>query len=287
MFRKATRAALASLVMFLPSLPGASASTGNVSPIEQAKLVGVLELQGELFHVQGVDLDGRRIWVTSVDVAGHRGYLHEFDRATGRFLRRVDLTDGERYHPGGFSISGNSIWVPVAEYRSHSSAVLVEIDIDTLQVRRKIFVPDHLGCVAVAGERLIAGNWDSKQLYVFDLRGGPTQIVPNPTGTRYQDMKFIGGQLVAGGLTSLFSGAIDWIDFPSMKPVQTLRTGSPALLPSLNYAGPYTNEGMALRGRDLYLLPDNAPNRLYQFRLDEAVAFGQNPRGTAIALASR
>lgn len=286
MFRKAIHAALAAFVMCLPNLPIASASTARVSAIEHAQLLGVLNLQGELFHVQGIDLDGQHIWVTSVDVRSQRGYLHEFDQATGKFLRRIELTDGARYHPGGFSISGNSIWIPVAEYRSHSSAVLEEIDLATLQIRRKIPVADHLGSAAVAGGRLVAGNWDNKQLYIFDLRaGGPVQVVPNPTRVRYQDMKFVGGQLVASGLSTWHSGEIDWIDFPSMKLVQTLRTGTADLVPSLDYVRPYTDEGMAMRGRDLYLLPDSGPNRLFHFRLDKAALSGEVARQEATGLA--
>ena len=100
--------------------------------IEQARLMGALQLDGELFHVQGLELENHRIWVTSVDEANHKGYLHAFDRRTGKLLRRLELTDGARYHPGGISISGRSIWVPVAEYRPNSSAILVEIDADSL-----------------------------------------------------------------------------------------------------------------------------------------------------------
>lgn len=96
-----------------------------------------LKLTGELFHVQGMELDGLNVWVTSVDLKNHKGYIHEFDLATGSFLRRLELTDGVRYHPVGISIHGRSIWVPVAEPRRNSSAVLDEIDADSLQTRRK------------------------------------------------------------------------------------------------------------------------------------------------------
>jgi hypothetical protein len=192
-----------------------------------------------------------------------RGYLHEFDRATGRFLRRLELTDGARYHPGGISLHDGSIWVPVAELRPDSSAVIEEIDADTLQIRRKIRVADHLGCVAISDRNIVAGNWDSRLLYVFDLASGKQlAVVPNPSATPYQDMKFVHGQLVAGGPSSLLSGAIDWIDWASMKRVRTLRTGV------TDRAVPYSGEGMALQGRDLYLISEDGPSRLFHFRLD-------------------
>jgi hypothetical protein len=151
----------------------------------------------------------------------------------------------------------------VAELKPNSSAVLEEIDTDTLQIRRKIHVADHLGCVAVSGRTLIAGNWDSRLLYVFDLRGRePVRVVRNPSDTPFQDMKFIHGQLVGGGPLTLWSGAIDWIDATSMKRVRTLRAGA------TDRAAPYTGEGMALKGRDLFLISEDGPSRLFHFRLD-------------------
>src|ERR1700748_2803195 len=115
MIRKATRTVLIALGLLLLGLTAAAAQELSAEAIEHAQLLGALNLKGELFHVQGVDLDSRHIWVTSVDRENHKGYLHEFDRATGAFLRRLELTDGERYHPGGISLHGRSIWVPVAE----------------------------------------------------------------------------------------------------------------------------------------------------------------------------
>ena len=207
MIRNDIRSAVTALSLILPSLT-AAAPPPNGGEIEHAQFIGALKLDGELFHVQGVELEAQHIWVTSVDRKNHKGYLHDFDRATGKFLRRLELTDGVRYHPGGISIYGRSIWVPVAEMKRDSSTVLEEIDADSLQVRRKIIVPDHLGCVAASGGFLIAGNWNSRLLYIFDLSNqGRVRVVPNPSLTRYQDMKFIDGQLVASGSVTRLSGS--------------------------------------------------------------------------------
>jgi hypothetical protein len=269
MIRRAIACVLLTLGAMVPgAAPARSSQSGG---IEHAQLLDALALKGKLFHVQGLDLDGAHIWVTSVDVRHRRGYLHEFDRATGALLRQVELTDGPRYHPGGFSIADHAIWVPVAEYRSNSSAVLEQVDLDTLQIRRKIHVNDHLGCVAVSGHALIAGNWDSKQIYIIDPDdGGPLQIVRNPSATHYQDMKFIDGQLVAGGVLNRHGGTIDWIDYPSMKLVRSLHSGRTARDAPHAHVRPFTGEGMALQGRELYLLPEDGPSRLFHFRLDDA-----------------
>jgi len=269
MVRKIIRSALTTLFLVLSTLSIAAAPEQLNGAIEHARFSGAQQLDGELFHVQGLELAPRRIWVTSVDHDSHRGYLHEFDRATGKLLRRLELTDGARYHPGGISISGHSLWVPVAELKPDSSTVLVEIDVDSLQVRRRIPVADHLGCVAAAGSTLVAGNWDSRLLYIFDLRArsGP-RIVPNPSSTHFQDLKFVAGRLVGGGNLDLWSGTIDWIDLASMKVVRTLHAGSVGPVRPFGRGGPLTGEGMAIEGHDLYLAPEDGPSRLFHFRLD-------------------
>lgn len=278
MVRKAFAGVLMTLCAIVPGLAVARSSQDPGSGIEHAQLLDATALKGKLFHVQGVDLDDRHIWVTSVDLRRRRGYLHEFDRATGVLLRQVELTDGPRYHPGGFSIANHAIWVPVAEYRSNSSAVLEQVDLDTLQIRRKIHVNDHLGCVAVSDHVLIAGNWDSKQLYIIDPDDGDARlrIVRNPSATHYQDMKFIDGQLVAGGVLNRHGGTIDWIDYPSMKLVRSLHSGRTTRDAPGAHVKPYTSEGMTLQGRELYLLPEDGPSRLFHFRLDDA-AYSPTP----------
>lgn len=270
MIRKTVRSSLTALFLVLSSLAMATAPDKFNGGIEQARLLGTLKLEGELFHVQGLELDSRRIWVTSVDQENRKGYIHEFDRFTGKLLRRLELTDGARYHPGGISISGRSIWVPVAELKPKSSAILVEVDADSLRIRRKIHVADHLGCVAASGRTLVAGNWDSELLYIFDLSSNaPVRTVPNPSSTHHQDMKFVDGQLVAGGSLSLWSGAVDWIDWPTMKLKRTLRAGAIGPVRPLGRGGPYTGEGMAIEGRELYVVPEDGPSRLFHFRLDD------------------
>jgi hypothetical protein len=258
------------LFLILSSLSVAAAPDPFDGTIEHARLLGSLNLEGELFHVQGLELDGQRIWVTSVDQTKRKGYIHEFDRRTGRLRRRLELTDSARYHPGGISISGRSIWIPVSELKPKSTTVLVEVDADSLRIRRKIEVADHLGCVAASGRKLVAGNWDSRLLYIFDLDDeARVRTVPNPSATRYQDMKFVDGQLVAGGSLTLWSGAVDWIDWPSMKVTRTLRAGAIGPVRPLGRGGPYTGEGMAIEGRDLYVVPEDGPSRLFHFRLDD------------------
>src|SRR5262252_4808828 len=98
------------------------------------EMLRIVPLRTDTHHVQGIDSDGRRLWVTSVDKARQRGYLQEFMLVSGEHLRTVDVTRGERYHPGGMVADGASLWLPVAEYRRASSAVVQKRSAATLEV---------------------------------------------------------------------------------------------------------------------------------------------------------
>src|SRR5262245_43697641 len=96
----------------------------RVESLEQLKLQRVLELKAETHHVQGVDVDAQRVWVTSVDTPSRKGFLQEFSRETGELLRSVEVQDGDRFHPGGFAADETSLWIPIAEYKRNSTAII-------------------------------------------------------------------------------------------------------------------------------------------------------------------
>ena len=223
----------------------------------------VLNLQGTVHHVQGIDVDDARLWVTSVDSKTRKGYLHEFAMPAGTLLRSVEVQDRERFHPGGIATDETSIYVPVAEYRRSSTAVIQKRSKRTLDLESQFPVADHIGCVAVNRDVIVGGNWDSRELYVWDHAGKLLRKHANPTGNGFQDLKLTGGTLVGGGLLPGREGAIDWIEFPSLRPLRRLTAGK------TDRGDPFTREGMAIRGRLLYLLPEDGPARLFTFELPE------------------
>lgn len=240
------------------------AAKPNASPVIGVEALvpsDVRSLQAELSHVQGVELDKRHVWVTWVRAADRRGFVTQFDRVSGQFERQLDLTDGARFHPGGLSLHNGSLWIPVAEYRPNSSAVIVEVDAESFAVKSKFSVADHLGCVAVNDDTLVAGNWGSQKLYVLDHEGHTLRVVDTPSATQYQDIKFDRGYLVASGNLGAKAGSVTWLTWPGLQPTQTLQSGI------TDRGKPYTAEGMAIQGGDLYLLPEDGPTRLFHFVL--------------------
>lgn len=223
--------------------------------------VRVLDLKGATHHVQGVDANAQHLWVTSVDTPNHKGYLHEFAMGTGELTRAIEIQDGDRFHPGGIATDATSLWIPIAEYRANSTAVIQRRSKRTLLVSSQFAVPDHIGCIAVTPEFLIGANWDSREFYVWTHEGKLIRKVASTTANAYQDIKFDSGRLVASGLLADHTGAIDWLDFPSLKLVRRLKAGT------TDRGVPFTREGMTIRGNQLLLLPEDGPSRLFFFPL--------------------
>jgi hypothetical protein len=232
-----------------------AAAIGDQAPVR------TIELRGETHHVQGIDLDETRLWITSVDKDAKKGYLHEFALPSGELRRTVEVGMGERFHPGGMTRDGESLWIPVAEYRRESSATIQKRNARTLALEAQFEVADHIGCIAAGPDFLIGGNWDSRMFYVWDKQGKLLRKAANPTPNGYQDLKFAERRLVGGGLLPGKVGAVDWLEWPSLKLMRRVDAGK------TSRGVPYTNEGMAIRGDRLMLLPEDGPSRLFEFRV--------------------
>ena len=222
---------------------------------------GTVVLDAPLRHVQGIETDGTRLWVTSVDKDARTGHLHVFALMSGKLLKTVQIGASTLYHPGGMSIDGTSLWIPVAEYKREGVSVIEERDKDTLVLRRSFSVGDHIGCAAVGGGRIYGGNWDARKIYTWNTDGVLLAEKVNPHATRYQDMKMRGGELIASGVVDKESGAVDWLlpdDLHLVKRVTVGKTDRGTL---------FSNEGMTVYANRIYFLPEDGPSRLFIFRL--------------------
>ena len=228
---------------------------------DEPRPIQTIPLEGDTFHVQGIDLDDTRLWITSVDKEGKRGLLSEYRLATGQLLRSVEIQHGSRYHPGGFTADSDSLWIPIAEYKRDSSAIVQQRNKHTLQVTSQFEAPDHIGAIAVTPDAIVGANWDARNFYVWDKKGKLLRKVANSSPIAIQDMKFVNGQLVGGGLDSYKSGVVVWMEWPSLKIIRTLSMGR------TDRGVAYTHEGMAIRNGKLWLLPEDAPSRLFTFYL--------------------
>lgn len=133
--------------------------------------LGVIDLDFDAGHPQGLARHGGLYWLTTVDMERLRGLVLAFDE-DGELVHRVDVTDGDRFHPGGCDVSGSQLIVPVAEYRPDSSAVVCALDLDDLTTTVRFGLDDHLGAVVeLPGGGYVAGTWGSRDLIRVDADG--------------------------------------------------------------------------------------------------------------------
>jgi Family of unknown function (DUF6454) len=245
----------------LLAMAGAPVVAAEEQPLSSLRLIEVIPIAAALHHVQGIDVDGGKLWVTSVDRTNRKGYLHLVALPSGRLLREVEVQQGDRFHPGGISLDRSSVWLPVAEYQRNSRSVIQRRNRQTLALLESFEVDDHIGCIAAGRDVLIGGNWDSRMLYFWDRAGKLIEKRENPSRTAYQDMKLIDGVLVASGTLPGQAGAIEWLDRHNLALRRSIQAGA------TDRGVRYTNEGMAIRQGQLYLLPEDGPSRLFVFRL--------------------
>ncbi len=248
---------IVAVILLIPS----NAISSEELELGNLKSIRVVGLKGELDHVQGIDVDDERVWVTSVNRKAKTGHLHVFNAMNGKLINQAQIHEGERYHPGGLMADGSALWIPVATYTRQGNSTIERRDKKTLKLLNRFFVDDHIGCVAVDGDRLIGGNWDARDIYVWDKTGKQIKRMKNPSRARYQDMKFAGGFLIASGLLEV-RGTIDWLRLDSLELARRIQGDK------TDRGVCYMNEGMATRAGKLYLLPEDGPSRLFVFQLD-------------------
>lgn len=239
-------------VAFLPSLALCEQLSDWPPPL-------VIPLRARLHHVQGIDVEGDTLWVSSVSASAGKGYLSMFDLSSGKLISQVEVQDGRRIHPGGVALEGDSVWVPVAEYDRDGPTTVQRRDKRTLALLGAFTVEDHIGCIAATNGYLVGGNWDSRLLYRWSRSGRELSRLQNQRNTAYQDIKIVNGRLVAAGVVSREEGAIEWLSMDDYSLISRIQVGK------TNRGALYTREGMACRGGRIYLLPEDDPSRLFVF----------------------
>ena len=230
-------------------------------PLAKIKPERVIVLEGDTHHVQGVLIEGGRAFVTAVDRQAKKGYLFEYDLASGKRLRETEVQQGEMYHPGGLDGDGEHLYIPVAEYRANSKAVVQKRSMKTLELVASFGVPDHIGAAAAAPDRLYLANWDARRIYEYSLDGKLLRTRDNPTEWRYQDLKYRYGTLVASATAprGREDHAVVWIDPETLQPLKVNAAGL------TDRKTPFTNEGLDSRDGTMYVLPEDAPSRIFVF----------------------
>jgi hypothetical protein len=232
-------------------------------------------------HVQGLAIDEKRVYVSSVERAGQLGWLFIFDRSTLAIESTHRFALAGQYHPGGMQRQGKTLHLPLAEYRKESSASLLTIDLApldatlprerTVLVRHWLPMSDHVGGLACDDQGVrYAANWDSRTVKVIDPTGTIRHEWTNPTGVAYQDMEWHDGLLWCAGNARSKGGMVSVVDALEPTEGKWVRrwelTGQRA-----DGQSDFAHEGFTKEGNALWFLPEDGPrSTLYRFDLDLA-----------------
>lgn len=296
----------------LPSVSLAALVGGYVQPsaaelaIEEVPLPP-LRIQGRpaSAHTQGLEVVGDKYFVTArrEDVLPKRALLLRTD-VTATDWEVWDITPLNAHggptaldHPGGMQSDGTRLWIPLAESRRNGRSRVRAYPLKSLEAGRPLqpelefAVNDHIGALAVSGERglLLGANWDTEKVYVWNLEGRLQRTLTAPelklrelgvqaeseprVGVAVQDWKLIGGQLYASGLqrspaspeASTESRVLCFTNF--LEADFHRRTLRLPLRGGLQLA----REGMAISSGAVLLLPEDlgAINRMFRLSLEE------------------
>jgi len=236
-------------------------------------------------HTQGLYVTNQDYIVTGrVDTPPRRPVVLRFCRDRSAQYETLSLKalagpNGTLDHPGGFDRDADGVfWIPLSTSHSRGPTKLIGISLrdgklpdDTSEIARMIDVPDHLGAVCCLPDRkLLAANWDTRNIYLIDSTSGELlekfdhdDYLRDSGAIRLavQDWKFdpAANRAIAGGLDKSRdrkpdqSQAVVAVVDPAARSVVEIHR-----LPSPDGAGkPVTNEGLAVHGGKLYLLPDD------------------------------
>jgi hypothetical protein len=229
-------------------------------------------------HVQGLAIDAKRVYVSSVERATSLGWLFVLNRASLAIESTHRLALASQYHPGGMQLRDGRLYLPLAEYRPLSSASLLMIDLSPLDdpnksqrrvvIRSWTSIDDHIGGIAVdpAGRMFIA-NWDAKLIRTVGTNGQIERESPNPTGIAYQEMEWHDGILWCAGNTKEKNQVHSVVDLIDPSTGQWTKRYQLAGKRS-DGASDFAHEGFTKEGSQLWLLPEDGPkSTLYRFDL--------------------
>ena len=201
-----------------------------------------------------------------------------FDRTDLTQYEFKDITpevmDGQILdHPGGFDVAPDgSFWIPVSTSHRKGPTKICRFEIPaeqplaTARCVSSFSVNDHIGAVCCLTDNTLYGaNWDTVELHAWKTDGKAVERVkqaerfaPADSRLAVQDWKHFGTDsktIIMGGLDKTKSPAAAVVRIADIKHGKVFK--SMKLSSREDTKRPLTNEGMAVSGRTLYLLPED------------------------------
>lgn len=149
-------------------------------------------------HTQGVTLTQHYVFTSCIQLFPIKALLlrypipPHFPSAETPFQKPeiIDLSFDTMLHPSGLDHDESCVWNASAHYRPFFATSKIScIDPNSLKILNSFEVNDHIGTLAVMGDKLVLMNWGSEKIYLFSKRGKKLSEHKNPSGKAYQDCR--------------------------------------------------------------------------------------------------
>lgn len=148
---------------------------------------------------EGLAYDGTYYYLCTYDYITSSSWLYQFDNDLA-VIESIELTDGSRVHSGGMCLYDGVLYVVVSEplasptypsklKRYHASTLTyINTVMDSSDLGN-----DHWGGVVIVEDldRMYITNWDSVEVYVFEIDGTYVTMIEDSPDTSIQDFVYI------------------------------------------------------------------------------------------------
>lgn len=148
---------------------------------------------------EGLAYDGTYYYFCTYDVTTSSSWLYQFDNDL-EVIESIELTDGSLTHSGGMCLYDGILYIVCAEpsdLQTYPSKVK-RYHASTLTYMNTVmdssdFGNDHWGGVFIIGtlDRMYIENWDSDEIYVFEIDGTYVTMIEDAPDTKIQDFVYI------------------------------------------------------------------------------------------------
>lgn len=183
-------------------------------------------------------------------------------------------------HPGGFDRDENGVfWIPVSTSGRRGPTIVLGITIDeerplaeAISVQHSFVVADHLGAICCTpNDTLLAANWDTESIIEIGQRNAGLRIsrnvdwstLANQPNWKFavQDWKWdtTSKKIMAGGIDKAKRSDVDGQSNAQIALIDVEQQSATTFrIPQrTDVARPLTNEGMAISGNELFVLPED------------------------------
>lgn len=273
------------LVAAILYLFGSGASVGAQTEFVAAEVIPLPDVviggKQVSIHSQGLYATEQHFLVTGrLESLPKKAMLLRFSRGADRTVEYLDITPPDANeetldHPGGFDRDDNGLFqIPLSTSHRRGPTLVQGYRVDAKRplseatVVTTALIDDHLGAVCCHGDTMLAANWDTKSIYFIRdgmvvkkmeqvsalNRGNPTVAVQDWKSWPGDDTVGESRRMILGGLIKgkQPQAIIQVVDLFADKVYATH-----LMKRRVDVSKPITNEGLAILGDSLYLLPED------------------------------